>query len=263
MLLHYVAANGVEPERQRSPSNAARIAELLIERGAAPDALAAGGLCNTPLTLAVTSAHPEAAGIIGEIVSALVRGGAKIDGTEDDCAPLLNAIQQGRVASVRALVSAGARIGSVGMAAAAGRLDLVEEFATRGGKGPTTTEMEQALIQAAYRGHAEVVAFLLERGVDAAAKDGQAFTALHWAAGGGYVDVVRLLVARGAPLEVKNVYGGTVLDFTGWAAKNEPHGIDRLPVVELLLAAGADVEAAFPSGDARIDDVLSRHRAPR
>src|SRR5882762_8669039 len=37
-LLHYVSANGVEGYRQKSPANAARITELLIEAGAAVDA---------------------------------------------------------------------------------------------------------------------------------------------------------------------------------------------------------------------------------
>jgi len=39
-LLHYVAANGHEGFRQRTPRNAVEIARLLLTKGAAPDALA-------------------------------------------------------------------------------------------------------------------------------------------------------------------------------------------------------------------------------
>src|SRR5688500_7402590 len=40
-LLHYVAANGVENYRQKSPPNAVEIARLLLEAGADPNALQA------------------------------------------------------------------------------------------------------------------------------------------------------------------------------------------------------------------------------
>src|SRR5207237_2292729 len=39
-LLHYVAANGVEGYRQKTPPNAVEIAKLLLEGGAEVDALA-------------------------------------------------------------------------------------------------------------------------------------------------------------------------------------------------------------------------------
>src|SRR5262245_46033333 len=39
-LLHYVAANGVESFRQKTPPNAVDIARVLLEAGAEPDALA-------------------------------------------------------------------------------------------------------------------------------------------------------------------------------------------------------------------------------
>ncbi len=261
-LLHYVGANGVESERQRSPKNAGQIAALLIERGAAPDAFGTVyGHADTALGLAVTSGFPEKAGVMEDIVGVLVRGGAKVDGVDDDSGPLMGAIGYGRVSALRALVSAGARINSVRAAAAVGRLDLVKGFAAAGGHEAKKEDLEQALVHASFFGRTEVVEFLLEKGVDPSAKDHQAFTPLHWAAGNGHVGAVRLLLSRGAPLEAKNIYGGTVLDFTGWAAKNGTGRVDHLPVVELLLAAGADVEAAFPSGDPRVDEVLSRHRA--
>jgi ankyrin repeat protein len=263
-LLHYVGANGVEWERQRSPKNAGRIAELLIERGAAPDAFASVyGHADTTLGLAVTSGFPEKAGVMEDIVGALVRGGAKVDGVDGGGGPLMGAIGYGRASAMRALVSAGARIKSVRAAAAVGRLDLVKGFAAAGGDEATKEDMEQALVHAAFFGRTEVVDFLLERGVDPGAKDHQAFTPLHWAAFNGHVDAVRLLLSRGAPLEVKNIYGGTVLDATVWASKNGSDGVDHVPVVELLLAAGADIEAVgpLPAGTARVDEVLARHRA--
>src|SRR5262249_9727775 len=39
-LLHYVAANGVEGHRQRTPANAVEVAKLLLDAGAEVDALA-------------------------------------------------------------------------------------------------------------------------------------------------------------------------------------------------------------------------------
>ncbi|BCS32290.1 hypothetical protein TBR22_A15000 [Luteitalea sp. TBR-22] len=63
-LLHYVAANGVEHWRQKTPPTAVAIADLLLARGADPDALADlyGGECTT-LTLLVSSRHPYEAGL--------------------------------------------------------------------------------------------------------------------------------------------------------------------------------------------------------
>jgi hypothetical protein len=260
-LLHYVGANGVEEQRQRSPHNAGAIAELLIERGAEPDALDANAY--TPLLLAVTSDFTRGPGAAEAIVDALVRGGAKVEGVDDDGAPLDRAIHYGHTTAVRGLVSAGARTTGVTAAAAIGQLDLVKDFVAASSNTPTKAEMEQALINAACFGHPEVVEFLLDRGVAPGAKDHQSFTPLHWAAGNGHVDVVRSLLSRGAPLEAKNAYGGTVLDFTGWQAKNAAGDVDYLPIVEILIAAGADIEAAYPSGNARVDEVLSGHRARR
>jgi hypothetical protein len=58
-LLHYVAANGVEDERQRSPGNAPAIAKMLLEAGADPNALcdAYESRCTT-LSLLVSSRPP-------------------------------------------------------------------------------------------------------------------------------------------------------------------------------------------------------------
>src|SRR5687768_4838178 len=63
-LLHYVAANGVEDFRQKTPANAVAVARLLLESGAEVDALAetyGGGPLQTTLNLLVSSVHPAAA----------------------------------------------------------------------------------------------------------------------------------------------------------------------------------------------------------
>src|SRR5437868_2971965 len=65
-LLHYVAANGVEQYRQKSPPNAVEIANTLLEAGAEVDALAdtyAGGTTETTMNLLVSSVHPREAGV--------------------------------------------------------------------------------------------------------------------------------------------------------------------------------------------------------
>jgi len=93
-LLHYVAANGVEGWRQKSPPNAGAVAQLLLDRGADPDALAmtyGGGPAATPLLLAVTSCHPDDAGVIGDIVDVLVKGGASVNGIDDEREPIKQA----------------------------------------------------------------------------------------------------------------------------------------------------------------------------
>ncbi|MCH7897610.1 MAG: hypothetical protein IH782_12105, partial [candidate division NC10 bacterium] len=60
-LLHYVAANGVEIRRQRTPRNVAKITTMLLEAGADVDALSGsygGGSNQTALCLTVSSGHP-------------------------------------------------------------------------------------------------------------------------------------------------------------------------------------------------------------
>ena len=71
-LLHYVAANGVETYRQRVPARAADVASLLLSRGADAHATAHmyGGE-QTTLGLLLTSGHPRAAGVTGDVARLL------------------------------------------------------------------------------------------------------------------------------------------------------------------------------------------------
>ena len=82
---------------------------------------------------------------------------------------------------------------------------------------------------------------------------------MHTAAWYGHHDVLEWLLQRGASLEEKNDYGGTVLDGTCWGAAKAPHhGVDYLAVVVRLIDAGADQSAVtpFPTGRADLDRLL-------
>jgi len=86
-------------------------------------------------------------------------------------------------------------------------------------------------------------------------------SALHWAANRGQRAAVELLLARGAPMEQRNMYDGTALGTAVWGACHEPRG-DQLGVIRALLAAGADPNAVeFPTERPQVDALLAPYRS--
>lgn len=283
-LLHYVAANGVEDFRQKTPPDAVAVARRLLAAGAEVDALAdtyGGGPYQTTMNLLVSSVHPAEAGLQSALVDMLLDHGAAIDGLAKDSSPLMTALAFGYRHAAETLARRGAKISNVSIAAALGRLDLVRELVV---DRDTLARMEPlsvpywvhipedapgqialSLVVACRFSRPEVARHLLEIGVNAAAADHDRMTALHWASATGMIDIVRELLRRGAPLEVTNVWGGTVLDSTVYFALNHPYpGVDYPAVLEILLDAGADPQAVDPrpTGNAAIDAVLRRYGAP-
>jgi hypothetical protein len=68
---------------------------------------------------------------------------------------------------------------------------------------------------------------------------------------------VRFLLSRKAPLEVKNRFGGTVLDQALWSAVHN-RDVDYVPIVEALLDGGAVVDPSWSTGIDAIDILLRR-----
>jgi hypothetical protein len=182
-LVHHVAANGIEVERQlQSPPNAPEILRLLLERGAEPDTLCdlyGGGRGATALCLLVSSCVPAAAGVQAPLTEELCRGGAEVNGLDDDGLPLWTAIGFSYTEAAEALVRSGARVDNIVFHAALGDLAAVRGcFGADGhltpGPAPRfgTTELpaahlvEYALIEAASHGRGEVVEFLLAKQPD-------------------------------------------------------------------------------------------------
>jgi ankyrin repeat protein len=217
-LLHYVAANGVEGYRQRTPRNAVAVATSLLEAGAEVDAVADlyGGECTT-ISLLVSSCHPANAGLQVALVDTLVDFGAAVEprGSGSWTSPLMTALAFGYRDAAEALLRRGARVDTLAAAAGLGRHDDTRRLLPDASRD----DRHRALALAAQSGQVEIVRLLLEAGEDPNRYNPQGnhghSTPLHQAALAGHDAVVRLLVERGARLDIRDtIYNGTPL---GWA----------------------------------------------
>jgi len=261
-LLHYVAANGVEDFRQKTPANIVAIARLLLDAGADVNAesLAYGGKA-TVLGLAATSCHPEAAGVQLALLELLMERGAIVDGR--DVHACLN---NGRGAAAEFFASRGAHLDLVG-AAGVGRLEAVKlHFDAHGSLRPpaTSKELDEAFAWACEFGRADVARFLLGHGI--VVSGNPRHRGLHWAAYGGHPAIVKLLLELGAPVDsIEPTFQGTPLAWAlyGWSgagpSTREEHFCET---VELLARAGARLDRTwFENGDAERGRAARKLRA--
>ena len=124
-LLHYVAANGVEHFRQKTPANAVVIARALLDAGSEPDALADmyGAQC-TIMEMLVSSGHPAQAGLQVPLIELLLDFGAAIEGrgSRKWGTPLHTALAFGMSDAAEVLARRGAHV-DLPAAAGLGRVD--------------------------------------------------------------------------------------------------------------------------------------------
>lgn len=244
-LLHYVSANGVENYRQKTPPNIVEIAKLLLRAGADVDAESeAYGGRSTTLGLTATSYHPEAAGVQLELLDLLLKNGAAIDSSDGGSA--VNAcLRNGRGQAANFLAGHGARLNLEG-ASGVGRLDVVKAFFDSAGQlkpGATQPQMNAGFAWACEFGQTDVVAFLLQMGMDADAKLTQrGETGLHWAAYGAHVEIARLLVERVTRVDTKDQsHRSSPLEWAlfAWSNPGTSKRSDYYQVVAMLVRAGA------------------------
>lgn len=217
-LLHYLSANGVEDERQRSPANAVEVARLLLSAGADPNALADmyGGECTT-MSLLVSSTPPAQAGVQVPLIDVLVDYGASVEplGSGHWGSPLITALVFGFVEAAEALVRRGASVNSLAAASGLGRFDQVMTMLP----AASADDRHRALALATQRGHLAVTRALLDAGENPSRFNPAGMhahaTPLHQSALAGHEAVVRLLVERGARLDIQDtIYHATP---AGWA----------------------------------------------
>jgi ankyrin repeat protein len=107
----------------------------------------------------------------------------------------------------------------------------------------------------------EIVAALLDSGLDVDAPGWSGFTPLVQAAAHGRRATVELLIERGASLTGRawEGRGPRPLDAAIWAIRNNhAHDGDYPGTVEALATAGASTGHGPPSGDPAVDRVLER-----
>ena len=125
------------------------------------------------------------------------------------------------------------------------------------------TADDRGLIAAAAFAHnIPTLELMLKLGFDVNTRGGEGFTPVGHASLRGHVDTVRLLIARGADLEIRNQYGGTALEGCQWGSLNfrDPHG-DYPACAEALVQAGAKL--VYPGfGSDAVKAVLRRYAAP-
>ncbi len=262
-LLHYVGANGVEDFRQKTPRNAVEIAKILLKAGAEVDADNGDyGGRGTALGLVATSVHPARMGVQIALLDTLLQAGASPDGLPGGWNPLIAALHNGRGHAAEFLAARGARLDLEG-AAGVGRLEVVRSFfeANENLKpGATRAQMEDGFLWACEYGHIGVVEFLLDKGLDAATKRG--CTGLHWAAFSAHADIVKLLLKRSAPMDVRDDnFDGTPLGWALYAWGDPPPESERdryRETVVLLVAAGAHVDPEWLTHEkVRADPVMA------
>ena len=213
-LLHYISANGVETERQKTPANAVTIARALLEAGADPNAAAQFyGAPMATLGLLVSSVHPHQAGLQARLANLLLDAGA------EDHATLLTALAHGYGDTAEDLARR-LPVDSLPVAAGLGRLDVFTALWPEA----STEARHQAVTLAAMHGHMPILERLAAAGEDLDRLNPKGFHShaapLHVAVWKGQVATVRWLVEHGARIDIKdNLHGGTPL---GWA-RHEGH----------------------------------------
>lgn len=101
--------------------------------------------------------------------------------------------------------------------------------------------LAEALSCACMLGRVETTRYLLDAGVDVYAGMKTWLAGPHYAVSGGHLEILNMLLERNIPLEVKNLYGGTVLGQALWSAVNE-HKDTHADIIAALIRADASIE---------------------
>lgn len=104
--------------------------------------------------------------------------------------------------------------------------------------------LDEIFSAACMLGHSDGAEYLLNKGVDPYAGMKTGLSGFHYAASSGRLDVIKLLIERGVPMEVKNMYGGTVFEQAIWSVVNE-YTPQHAEIVERLVEAGAVVDDGY------------------
>lgn len=244
------------------------VVEILLSRGANKEHRNVSDY--TPLSLAASGGYVN-------IIKLLLSHGAEINsrtGSKLGISPLMLAAMNGHAATVRLLLDMGSDINAqietnrntaLTLACFQGRCEVVGLLLDRKANVEHRAKTGLTpLMEAASGGYVEVGRVLLDKGADVNAPPvpSSRDTALTIAADKGHYRFVELLLSRSAAVDVKNKKGNSPL----WLACNGGH----LDVVQLLVNAGCDIDsqdnrkvsclmAAFRKGHVKVVKWMVKH----
>ena len=208
-LLEFIAENPVR--RGKLPQNIIEVTKVILDAGADADQ----DEMNDTLVLVATGSVPQSSGLQTALIDLLC----------DRAADPSNAIEptalHGAIDAVNALIRRGARI-ELPVAAALGRVEDFRRMLPEAG----SDERHRAMALAAGHNRVEIMRMLLDAGEDPNRYNpvgGHSHaTPLHQAAGYGTPEMVRLLVERGARIDIKDIlWHGTPADWARHLGRTE------------------------------------------
>ncbi len=204
-LLEFIAENPVR--HNRMSSNIIEITRTILDAGPSKAAI------DETLMLVSTGSVARECRMQVPLIDLLCDYGANAD------AALRAAVLHGELDAAKALIDRGAKV-DLPVAAALGRTEEARRLLA----SASHEERHLALSIASDYGHIEIVRLLLDAGENPNRYNpvgGHSHTTpLHQAAGAGHEDVVRLLVERGAKLDLRDVlWRGTPADWARHAGR--------------------------------------------
>jgi uncharacterized protein len=113
-------------------------------------------------------------------------------------------------------------------------LELIDKGFDVNGKNRVGTT---AFIETIISKNATIVKFMLNIGADFQSISSKGWRPIHYAAQIGNVDMLKLLIEFGNPVDLKDKYGNTALWYACYSFKNDDESQE---LVEFLIKAGAD-----------------------
>jgi ankyrin repeat protein len=165
-------------------------------------------------------------------------------------------LRNGRGQAAEFLAARGGRLDLEG-AAGVGRVDIVQSFFDGNGqlKPPATqNQMNYGFAWACEFDRREVVAFLLQNGMDAGSGLTRGETGLHWAAYEGHVQLAAFLLEHVTRVDIKDeAHQGTPLEWAlfAWSNADESKHRDYYEIVAMLARAGATLDPKWNQNVAR------------
>ena len=214
-LLWFVADNPIRHERL--PANIVAVTKMLIDTARNNAANSFQQQIDYALGLVATGRIPRETGVQNEWIDLLIDNGAQPGNG-------VGALAHGNIEAARHLIKRGAKLT---LATAVG-LDMEEEIHSLS-KDATKSDLQLALMMAAFYGKSKMISFLIELGADINVylDNSTGFhshaSVLHQAVFSGSLESVKILVEAGADLNAKDrVYDSTPLSWAIYMQSEEP-----------------------------------------